>query len=292
MEQFKINKETFDENITATVLTHSINPWGEELVSFELVFPRFILAEFNTHRVFSRNSASSRAIPFDKQIKMLKAKPYIPRALQQNQRGMQGGEVFTQEKLEEAQKMWREGLNYAMQIATNLEKMGVHKQWFNRVLEPYMYHTVIMTTHHIRHFFDLRYSELAQPEIAELAYKMRKALKESKPKPLNVADWHLPFVDDEDLTYVKSMGGTLLDKQKLLCKISVAHCARVSYLTHDGQRDYEKDAKLADMLEQNGHWSPFEHVAAVGTNNENSGNFYPSRYVQYRKCFSNEFKSR
>ena len=39
----------------------------ERVTTMEVTMHRFVLAEFNTHRVFSRNSASSRAIPVRKQ---------------------------------------------------------------------------------------------------------------------------------------------------------------------------------------------------------------------------------
>ena len=47
----------------AEVLIDSVNPAGQRLTTFVLRFPRFVLSEFNTHRMFSRNASSSRAIP-------------------------------------------------------------------------------------------------------------------------------------------------------------------------------------------------------------------------------------
>jgi hypothetical protein len=62
------------------------------LVSVEVEFPRPYLAEFNTHRIFTRNSASSRAIPVWKRLRMCLERPYVPASFGKNQGGMQAGE--------------------------------------------------------------------------------------------------------------------------------------------------------------------------------------------------------
>jgi hypothetical protein len=53
------------------ILADSISPDGVRLTTLEVVMPRIVLAEFNTHRMLSRNSASSRAIPIEKMIRMV-----------------------------------------------------------------------------------------------------------------------------------------------------------------------------------------------------------------------------
>ena len=52
--------------IKAVIAADSINVKGKRITTFIVTMPRIVLAELNTHRVFSRNSASSRAIPFTK----------------------------------------------------------------------------------------------------------------------------------------------------------------------------------------------------------------------------------
>ena len=47
----------------ANVVADSVSEDGYRLTTMVVNMPRIILAEFNTPRVFSRNSASTRAIP-------------------------------------------------------------------------------------------------------------------------------------------------------------------------------------------------------------------------------------
>jgi len=157
-------------SITAKIITDSVNLDGDRLTTFVLTFPRYILAEFNTHRVFSRNSASSRAIPFEKMIKSVEENPFIPIAWQKNHKGMQGTEYFTNEKsLKKLKKLWlrsrdsavREALEYDVieqYINTDNEIVDVSltKQIINRLLEPFMWHTVIVTASEYENFFALR----------------------------------------------------------------------------------------------------------------------------------------
>ena len=92
--------------------------------------------------------------------------------------------------------------------------------------------------------------------------------------------WHLPLIQDDERS--------LPDEE--LCKLSVARCARVSYLTHDGKRDHERDLDLYERLlggGANGHWSPFEHVATPAADpQQHSANFVG--WEQYRKRFPQE----
>lgn len=134
------------------------------------------------------------------------------------------------------------------------------------------------------------------PEIAWVAYEMEKLYKEKEPVPLSVGEWHLPYVelvDKENPLYVDLSdleADVPGDEGSNLIKIATARCARVSYLTHDGVRDYSKDIELHDKLSGNGHWSPFEHVAQAMEYNAMSGNFKGWR--QYRKTFDNEHAGR
>ena len=80
--------------ISAKIIADSKCPRGHRLTTFIVTFPRIVLAEFNTHRMFSRNSASSRAIPFKRMVKMLEENPFIPIAWQKDHKGMQGVEYL------------------------------------------------------------------------------------------------------------------------------------------------------------------------------------------------------
>ncbi len=223
------------------------------LTTLEVVMPRFVLAEFNTHRMLSRNSASSRAIPVEKRIVDIGNAPFVPDAFAANKRGMQAGEALDDATQERAERAWKIACGFALGAAEELAKLGVHKQWANRLLEPFAWHTVVVTATEWANFFALRCSPEAQPEIRRVAELMREAMAASIPIARIVGEWHLPYVSDEDA------GVDVVD----LPKLSVARCARVSYLTHDGNRDPAADLALFDRLHRSGHMSPLEHAAQV-----------------------------
>lgn len=248
---------------SAKVLADSISPRGKRLTTLEVTFPRYVLAEFNTHRTFSRNSASSRAIPVKKQLERILEDPFVGDHWGSNQPGMQAGTELEGEAREQAIKVWREAGKAAVQAAEKLAELGVHKQRTNRLLEPFMWHTVIVSATEWNNFFALRAHKDAQPEIRDAAVAMRDAMDASEPVELNYGEWHTPLIlPDENFS--------LEDK----LKISVGRCARVSYLTHDGVRDPTKDIELYDRLVEGGHMSPLEHVARPREEDElQVGNF-------------------
>lgn len=227
---------------------------GVRLTTFEVTFPRIVLAEFNTHRMLSRNSASSRAIPVEKRIAAVRANPFVPEAFAMNKRGMQAGEELDERDNSKARDTWMRACAAAIEQTERLLDTGVHKQWANRLLEPFSWHTVVVTATEWENFFNLRISNLAQPEIRRAAEMMLEAMNASTPTPRGSCAWHLPYVqDDERAEYDPSY----------LAMISAARCARVSYLTHDGRRDIDADIELARRLEASRHMSPFEHPARV-----------------------------
>jgi thymidylate synthase ThyX len=143
--------------IKAKVIADSKNEFGNRITTMVITFPRIILAEFNTHRMFSRNSASSRAIPFEKMLKSVEENPFIPIAWQKDHKGMQGSEYFTEPKeIGTATGEWLVARNYAIQQAKVLSSLDCTKQLCNRLLEPFMYHTVIVTATEWENFFSLR----------------------------------------------------------------------------------------------------------------------------------------
>lgn len=252
--------ETHPTGPSARIILDSIGPDGHRVTTMEVVMHRFVLAEFNTHRVFSRNSASSRAIPVAKQIERVRKDPAIPVSWPKEQKGMQGGEELDGHVLAIAKGEWLLERDSAVFRASRLAELGVHKSVINRLLEPFLWHTVIVTSTEWDNFFALRCSPMAQPEMRAAAEKMRKALQGSEPGLLDDECWHLPFVDGD--RYDESEDDLTMDSAK---DVSAARCARVSYLTHDGKRDISADLKLAERLKHPGegsppHASPFEHV--------------------------------
>lgn len=256
--------------IKAKVIADS-RAYGKALTTLELTYPRYIHAELLTHRVFSRNAASSRAIPIDKMISRVLADTVIPCHWGRNQPGMQADSEIDLELHEDAEYIWRNALLDAISSAKALSTLGVHKQVVNRLLEPFMHITTIVTATEWNNFFNLRLHNSAQPEMQELAASMNDAINCSVPEQLAHGDWHLPYVLDTEFSKYDT---------NTLKKISVARCARVSYLNHDGTRDIEKDLSLHDKLFESKHMSPFEHVATPSDNPDNWANFQD--WQQYR----------
>jgi thymidylate synthase ThyX len=254
----------------AEVLLDSVNPAGQRLTTFVLRFPRFVLSEFNTHRMFSRNASSSRAIPTTKLMQQLREDPVIPVEWGRNQAGMQAHEVLGPDAARAAEAGWLAARDAALVHAEQLRATGVHKQIVNRVLEPWMWTSVIVSSTTYDNFFTLRCHPDAQPEIKRLADLMRVAFETSRPAPRGAGEWHLPFVGEVDADL------TIEDRKQ----VSVARCARVSYLTHVGTRDIEADKVLHQRLLDAGHWSPFEHVAVAGADATRHNNF--SGWQAYR----------
>lgn len=236
----------------------SITEYGERLTTFVVTLPRIVLAELNTHKMISKSSASSRAIPVDKQIARLREDLFLPVYWGKNQKGMQAEVELIEEEIGAAESLWQEASDSAVKWAQKLLLLGVHKQITNRLLEPFMWHTVIVSGTEWSNFFHLRDHKDAQPEIAKAARMMREAYTASTPQLLSSAEWHLPFTSDEDWT-------GYIDR---LVKISVGRSARVSYLNHDGKRDPEDDVKLAERVLVSGHMAPYEHVARPMTRPE------------------------
>ena len=243
--------------ISTTVIAHSIDPIGREIATLAVTMPRIILAEFNTHRVFSRNSASSRAIPTKKFLDQIKINPFIPEYWGQNQSGMKAREEIPEESRVRANKLWLEAKKSMEKKVLQFQEINLHKQITNRLLEPWFYTTVLVTSTEWNNFFKLRCHPDAQPEIKAVALAMREALDASNPKRLKFGEWHIPFADDGGYLNGDTSYLNLLDR----LKVATARCARVSYLTFDGIMDNEKDIKLHDDLKESGHWSPFEHCA-------------------------------
>jgi hypothetical protein len=264
--------------------------------TLELRYQRFIHAEFMTHRQFSRNASSSRAIPVAKLIEQVRNDPAMPIHWGKNQPGMQANtEVDGDVKLG-AIAEWRRAAMSAADYAEVLSgDMQLHKQIANRILEPYMFMSVVVTATEWDNFFELRCHPDAQPDIQELAYCMAAAMSSCKTvyrkaAPFSYDDaesWHLPYVTDEERS---------LYRPKLLIAASAARCARVSYLKHDGTTSsIAEDLKLFHRLVGSApmHASPIEHQA-YASGHERFGNFVG--WGQFRSCylpshFDKEFRS-
>ena len=307
--------------ISANIIADSLNTQGQRLTTFVLVFPRIVLAEFNTHRMISRNSASSRAIPFEKMLERCKAESFMPIRWMKDHPGMQGNTYLNEEDSTFSSAIWHQAKERAIEAAIDLSNAGVTKQFCNRLLEPFMWHTVIATGTEWENFFSLRAHEAAEIHIQDLAYKMLEAYNAGTPKQLQPGEWHIPFGDQMDMDRIFALNLKDGDVEspswykgiaELKLKIATARCARISYNTFEGKDDYEADIKLHDRLASSGHWSPFEHCAKAMTESEYDrlgynlsgdtigctpylsepgwcGNF--RGFIQYRKTFAQENRS-
>lgn len=268
----------------AKIIADSKNEFGNRITTFLVTFPRIILAELNTHRMLSKNSASSRAIPFAKMVKAVEDNPFIPIAWQKDHKGMQGSEYFT----DKTDIQWLinnhlAGRDYAIERAKAASDRGLTKQLCNRYLEPFMWHTVLITGTDFENFFALRAHEAAEIHMQKLAYMMLEEYNKSIPKQLKAGEWHKPFIDEDIIDDLaigrldkfnesKVYNESYLKNEEInLLKISTARCARTSYTLvgeESKEHDYEADIKLHDRLLESGHLSPFEHCARAMNSTE------------------------
>ncbi len=242
----------------AHIIADSISPADIRIITYQLRYPRFIHAELMTHRVFSRNASSSRAIPVERMIRDLRRDPAKPVFWGSNMQGMQAGEELTGLELQLAQTAWEGGMEDAIKWVESMMDVGLHKQIANRMLEPWGHINVVVTSTEWQNFFTLRRDKDAQPEIKHLADLMWEAREDSTPELKQHGRWHLPYITQEE------KDEPIRFDLDVLRKVSVARCARVSYLTHDGrQTRVAEDLELFKRLmgRQPLHASPAEHQA-------------------------------
>lgn len=275
--------------VTAKIVEDSISEGGARLTTMQLRYPRWIHSEVMTHRVFSRNASSSRAIPTKKMLESIEADPAEPLFWGLNEPGMQSRKELTdQSTLKAAKALWLHPMRVCIRAATDLAELcGLHKQLINRAVEPWMHIDVIISSTDFDNFFALRCHPDAEPTIQVLAWEMADLYYAAKPAVVAVGGWHLPYVKPEERESLP------LEAQKVC---SVARCARVSYRTHDGANpSVEKDTELYNRLlggldkggGEPGHLSPFEHQATPLVDaSERSGNF--TGWQQYRKQIPGE----
>lgn len=243
------------------MIADSIGQHGKRITTYQLKYPRYIHAELMTHRVFSRNASSSRAIPVKKLAELALSEMVEPIYWGVNQPGMQAKEESLEgDALIAAKAIWRNMAEACAAGAQELAALGLHKQWANRPLEWFSDINVVLTTTERDNWNALRAHKDAQPEIRHLANIMADVTNESKSKNLEVGEWHVPYVPEHELTELIGAGATWYD----VAKISAARCCRVSYLKHDGttpsvKEDYELFERLAGSAPA--HMSPLEHCA-------------------------------
>lgn len=299
--------------ISAKIVADSINDFGDRLTTFVITFPRYLLAEFNTHRMFSRNSSSSRARPHSVLLQEVQRSPFIPIKWMKQHQTMQGTEYFTDQKsIEQLTQKWLSARDSAVAASKQFDDIetlghnkpiGLTKQLSNRILEPFLMHTVIVTATEFENFFALRAQAAADIHIQDLAQKMLDEYNATSPTLLQAGEWHIPFGDQMDAARLQQLD----EADQTICKVKIAsaRCARISYIPfgEENSYDYKKDIALHDRLATDGHFSPLEHCARsmnqdeyvmyVRTNSTTKqiekgwcGNF--RGFIQYRKLFADE----
>lgn len=256
---------------SAKVIADSISPDGSRVTTMEVVIHRFVLAELNTHRVFSRNSASSRAIPISRTLESVKQDPAFPIYWGAEKPGMQSGEELTGHDRLAAEALFREVRSMTVRFIEQYLKsqpllgdnVRLHKSVLNRLLEPFLWHKVIVTSTEWENFFGLRCHPMAQPEIRVAAEMMEEAYNFSQPKIIGYGDWHAPYANISAIAF---------SNLEMALKTSAARCAWVSTSNHDGEHSWEAIERMYDRLStaEPMHASPFEHQCTPG---DGPGNF-------------------
>lgn len=258
----------------------SISPLGKRLTTFVITFPRVVLAETVTHRMdsdnwgdfevsfcertttkdISKNSASSRAIPFPKMLERIKNDPYMPKWTL-NQKGMQGN--YSDSAVSDiANNIWENAKNQMISYANDLHDLGIHKQDCNRLLEPWAWVTQVVTSSSWDNFFALRCHNAAHPAFRHIARMMFLQRRKSKPTQLEYGQWHLPFVSlDVQNMFVWHPQSHMNEPLHDLIKFSAARCAWVSYENHEKEGTPDQMLRTFDRLvaEIPIHASPCEH---------------------------------
>lgn len=248
--------------ISAKVIQDSYNPvFDARITTFELEYPRFIHSELLTHRQFSRNAASSRAIPVTKMLELIKDNPAMPVFWGKNKPGMQATEEVS--NVDGVKELWKEAAKSACSFAKVMHDSAVHKQITNRLVEPFQVMKTVLTSTNFKNFFHLRAHEAAQPEIKELAEQMLAAFNSSYPIELLKNEWHVPYINrlrmQKGMTYFNEHGDEISVEQAL--RISTSCCAQVSYRKTDGSQEKSDDIFKKLIESKPVHSSPCEHQA-------------------------------
>ncbi|QEQ94986.1 hypothetical protein pEaSNUABM56_00211 [Erwinia phage pEa_SNUABM_56] len=258
--------------MTATIVADSISEQGVRITTFELEYPRIIHSEFMTHRLFSRNAMSSRAIPIATMIQQVMNDPAMPVRFGANQAGMQdkgGNHDALINAGYTAQEWWQLAGISAAKFAEGFADAGYHKQIGNRLLEPFQRMKTVLTATEFENFWWLRVDKDADPTIYALAEIMHKSFKESTPELLKAGQWHTPYVyhstkADDSFHGYYVVGDddwpVELTEQEALA-ISASCCAQVSYRRLNNTKDKALDIYEKLLSGNKVHASPFEHQA-------------------------------
>lgn len=298
--------------IVARIILDSINANGNRMTTYEVEYPRFILAEVNTHCMLEKNSASSRAIPVGTMLDMIELSPAMPVSWGHNNPGMQSKTLMDSVREANAIKVWLDAAKAAIgfsRIMADPDGINGHKQIANRLSENYQTMKSVISGTEWENFFWLRDRDDADPTFRELARVMNECRRNSVPTLLKPGQWHLPYVTRVDDRYFSGNIEIPLDVAK---KISASCSAQVSYRKLNDS--VEQAQRVFGMLnleseEKPAHASPICHQATPM--NESNVSFNPDTWedgithvrrngslwsgklqgwIQFRQLFKNEAK--
>ena len=282
-------------DVSVKVLADSFNEVGDRLTTFEVEFPRAILAEVNTHRVLSKNFSSSRAIPNKSFVDISSFKP---KKWLQNQSGMVAKDTEIAD-IESAMAEWDSIITQCKNASKKLAELGLHKQWTNRMNDWHVMAKGVISATEWDNMFWLRDHEDAQPEFRELVQKMQDAMLNSATVELQVGEWHLPYVDCSHVNgkqkYFNERGREISLDEAL--RLSASCCAQVSYRKNDTTQEKADDIFGKLVGGERPHMSPFEHIATPidgynYTHMDRSGQLWCKNFLgwaQYRHYMEMDF---
>ena len=253
------------EYINVRLIAHSTSDLDNQIATFELEYPRYIHSEIMTHRMFSRNAQSSRAVPVAKTSEINALNPVKPLLWGKNKAGMSSVEELEGSELLVAKMHWSNAAEESFNRSKQMSDAGLHKQWANRITEWCSRIKVVVTATEWDNYFWLRDDEdAAQPEIVYLARKMKEVLNASTPELLSPGEWHTPYVEhkrgaDGVLRYFDTNGNQLTTEEAL--KISASCCGQVSYRKLDDSKEKALEIYQKLFSGPKPHLSPVEHQA-------------------------------
>lgn len=254
--------------VEAKVVLSSNGPIGQDAVgnitTVEAKFHRFILPELSKHRVQSQSASSSRALGLKKVINQVTKDPAMPVYWGKNIKGkMVAQKQLSEDEIETAEEVWLEARDHAVERVLELNDMELAKELGNRLLEPWVWQTMTITATNWQNFFNLRIHKDAQPEMCVLAHTIQQAMRDTLPEWVAAGQWHMPYLSDRERELFGENG-----QSEILRKVSIARCARTSYL--GPAKTVEEELGLFERLTANEliHAVPMEHVARPQTQDE------------------------
>lgn len=258
-----------DQMQVEVILASTTDTGSPPIYTIRMRYPRPIHGEIMTHRVFSRNARSSRAVPVKTMLNEVRTIPYVPWHWGKNQKGMQAEEecnervsytVDAGDSVTVSRKeAWLDARDQAVSIAEGFMEAGYHKQNPNRLLEPFSWIDTLITATEWKNFLWLRQHKAAEPHLQDLANLVDKAIKQTNVQHLKKDEWHLPYITEEEKKlYPFDIGGL-----ETLLKLSAARCARISYKPFNGESTMAAEINRYNMLVSDSrvHASPLEHQA-------------------------------